>query len=252
MKKLLSLITSLFIFLSAFSQKNNSESISYYVFDASWKSCKPDDAVYFASLEKLNDTAWQWKNYHYSGPLLSVETYKDAEATIPNGYFAWFDAKGMIDSCGYTRLGKKHDSWLFFTDSLTVWQSDKYDNGVLKERKDNVLLTKEKSINDSIGFLPGDKEAAFKGGGNAWIKYLQNNIKYPDRAEKMGKTGTIKVFFMVDSDGTIKDLRLYQSVEYSLDEEALRLIRISPKWQPAIQYEKSVKAFRIQPITFAR
>jgi protein TonB len=251
MKKLYLLLASLFIFLTVFSQKKKTEDISFYVFDASWKSCKTEDAVYFASLEKISDTAWQWKNYHFSGPLISVETYKDENTTIPNGYFAWFDARGRIDSCGYTRLGKKHDSWLFFTDSLTIWQSDKYDNGVLIERKDSITLLLEREKNDSIKEFPDEKEATFKGGDKGWIKYLQSNIKYPERAEKMGKTGTVKIFFMVDTDGTLKNIRLYQSVEYSLDEEGIRLLRKSPKWEPAFQNGKNVKAYRIQPVTFA-
>lgn len=249
MKKITILLSIFFIYTTVFAQKGKSGNISYYVFDAAWKPCNTDDAVYFAILEKLNDTAWQWKNYLFSGPLLSVETYKDEDGTIPHGYFAWFDSNGNIDSSGETFGGRKHGSWYYFTDSLSVWQTEKYENGILSERKDSILLRNEKRSNDSIGYLPGDKEAVFKGGTNAWIKYLQNNIKIPGRAEKMGKSGTVKIFFMVDSDGSLKDLRLYKSVEYSLDEEALRLISKSPKWEPARQMDKPVKAYRIQPIT---
>lgn len=249
--KLQALIISLFTVSIAFSQKNKPATISYYVFDANWKACKTEDAVYFASLEKLNDTAWQWKNYNFSGPLISIETYKDEKAAIPHGYFAWFDSNGLIDSAGFTNEGKKDKTWYYYTDTLSVWQIMEYDKGKLISSKDQAMLTEERRNNDSIGLRPGDKEAIIKGGDKAWIKYLQNNLKVPERAEKLGIGGTTRIFFMVDSDGTTKNIRVYKSVEYSLDEEAIRLIRESPKWEPAQQSGKPVKAYRIQPITYA-
>lgn len=251
MKKLLFLATVFFVFITAFSQKGKSGNISYYVFDASWKPCNVEEAVYFASCEKLNDTAWQWKNYYFDGPLLSVETYKDEDATILHGYLAWFDKNGIIDSSGETFEGKKHGSWFYFTDTLSVWQTEKYERGMLIERKDSVTLRKEREDNNSLPGYPDEKEASFKGGVKGWIKYLQSNLKYPERAEKMGKAGQVLIYFIVDSNGNITDTRLHKSVEYSLDEEALRLIRQSPKWEPAFQNGKNVKAYRRQPVTFS-
>ncbi len=245
------LLVCSFAFNPVFSQKNKSGNISYYVFDAAWKPCKAEEAVYFASCEKLNDTAWQWKNYHFAGPLLSVETYKDEEASIPHGYFAWFDNNGIIDSSGETFEGKKHGSWLYFTDTLSVWQTEKYERGVLIERKDSIALRRERGEIESLQSYPDEKEAAFRGGNKGWLKYLQTNLKYPERAVNMGKTGKVLIYFIVDSNGNITDIKLHKSVEYSLDEEALRLIRQSPKWEPAFQNGKNVKAYRRQPVTFS-
>jgi protein TonB len=67
----------------------------------------------------------------------------------------------------------------------------------------------------------------------------------------MGKTGQVLIYFIVDSNGDIADVKLHKSVEYSLDQEALRLIRQSPKWEPAFQNGKNVKAYRRQPVTFS-
>ena len=67
----------------------------------------------------------------------------------------------------------------------------------------------------------------------------------------MGIAGRTDIFFMVGSDGNISDIRLYRSVEYSLDEEAIRLIKQSPKWEPAFQNGRKVNAYRRQPITFS-
>jgi protein TonB len=239
-----------FITFKNYAQKNKEKSVSIYVYDEKWNPCNIEDAKYLAQVEKIDDTIWQWKNYNFTGPLLSIETYKDADSHFPHGYFAWFDQNGLIDSAGMVTNGKKHGTWFYYTDTLSVWQSEQFNNGLLLEKKDSVQLREERRKNDSIGFLPGDKEAIFKGGDKAWIKHLQTNLDFPKRAETLSIGGMVKVFFKVDSDGSIKDVRLYKSVEYSLDSEALRLIKKSPNWIPAFQLGKHVKAYRVQPITF--
>ncbi len=233
------------------AQKNKSSNTSFYLYDADWKPSSQDKAQILGCLEKLSDTAWQWKYYNYYGPLISVETYKDKEGNLPHGYFAWFDNNGFIDSSGETFEGKKHGTWLYFTDTLSVWQTEKYNRGVLIERKDSITLRLEREKNDSTYNFPDEKEATFKGGEKGWIKYLQSRLQFPERAQKMGIAGRTDIFFMVGSDGSISDIRLYRSVEYSLDEEAIRLIKQSPKWEPAFQNGRNVKAYRRQPITFS-
>jgi len=84
-------ILSCCLMLFANSQKKNNEYI--LVYDGDWKPCKPDSAEYLAFVQKLNDTAWQWNYYNYRGPALVVETYKDEDATIANGYFGYFNKK---------------------------------------------------------------------------------------------------------------------------------------------------------------
>lgn len=248
MKQIYFLLHFIIFFNTAtFSQKNN---VNIYAFDENWKSCTIENAKYLSFQERVSDTVWEWKNYNFSGPLISIETYKDEKAAIPHGYFAWFDSNGLIDSAGFTYEGKKDKTWYYYTDTLSVWQIMEYDKGKLISSKDLAMLTEERRKNDSIGLKPGDKEAVIKGGDKAWIKYLQNNLKVPERAEKLGIGGTTRVYFMVDSDGTTKNIRIYKSVEYSLDEEAVRLIRESPKWEPALQSGKPVKAYRIQPVTY--
>jgi protein TonB len=232
------------------AQKNKDKSVSIFVYDENWNPCKIENAKFLAEVEKINDTTWKWKNYNFTGPLLSIETYRDRDSQFPHGYFAWFDSNGLIDSAGMVTNGKKHGNWFYYTDTLSVWQSEKYNNGLLLEKKDSIKLREEHKKNDSIGLLPGDKEANFTGGDKAWIRHLQANLEFPKRAETLSIGGTVKIFFMVDADGSIKDIRLYKSVEYSLDSEALRLIKKSPKWKAAYQLGKHVKAYRIQPITF--
>jgi protein TonB len=58
--------------------------------------------------------------------------------------------------------------------------------------------------------------------------------------------------FVVDVDGSIIELQILQSAGSSLDEIVLGIFKNSPKWQNAVQYNRPVKAYRRQPITFTK
>jgi len=252
--KILMIILFLLPLPALLAQKNKKAEPSYYVFNEKEEPCKLEEARYIGILEKLEDTVYQWQYYSFSGPLIRVETYKDQEMSIPNGYFAFFDSNGIIDSSGFTFNGRKDKTWFYYSDTLTVWQSEEYNKGVLLKRTNEAeLKAQHEDLNPSnaLQLDPGEKEATFKGNDNAWRKYLQGNINFPARATSLNKGGTVIVSFVVDKDGSVNDIHIVQSVEYSLDEEALRLIKQSPKWQPALQKGRVVKAYRRQPITFA-
>ena len=95
-----------------------------------------------------------------------------------------------------------------------------------------------------------EMESIFPGGSAGWKKYLMKNMEYPDKAQKLQKQGQVVLQFIVDKEGKILDPEIIQSVEFSLDQEALRIIKQSPAWVPAFQNGKKVKSYKKQPITF--
>ncbi|MFT3750888.1 MAG: energy transducer TonB [Agriterribacter sp.] len=249
--KTLFTLSALLLSVCLFAQKGDDASL--YVFDESWKACKIEQAKYLGCLRKLNDTAYQWKYYHFDGPLMTIETYKDKEGTIPHGSFVFFGADGKIDSSGSTYEGKKNNWWYYMTDSATLLRKEKYDKGKLLERMDTtaIRLAREEDAKKWDSRLIKDEiEASFDGGDKAWAKFIQKNIAFPERANKLGKSGTVVVQFIVDAKGGVTDVEVVQSVEYSLDEEALRIIKKSPRWNPAFMDGHNVKAYRKQPLTF--
>lgn len=90
----------------------------------------------------------------------------------------------------------------------------------------------------------------FKGGVNALLKYLSNNIKYPKTAEKAGIQGRVVVQFVVDKDGSIEDTKVVSSVDPELDKEALRVVNAMPNWKPGRQDGKPVRVKYTVPIMF--
>lgn len=249
--KALSTLLPLFLSLCVFAQKNSEPSL--YVFDESWKPCKIEQAKYLGCFTKLSDTAYQWKYYHFDGPLMTIETYKDKEGQIPHGGFVFFGPDGKVDSSGSTYEGKKNGWWYYMTDSSTLFRKEKYDLGKLIKNMDTsaIRLEREEDKKKWDSRLVKDEvEASFNGGDKAWAKFIQKNIEFPDRARNLRKNGTVVVQFIVDTKGNVTDIEIAQSVEYSIDEEAMRIIKKSPKWNPAYMDGHNVKAYRKQPLTF--
>jgi periplasmic protein TonB len=229
----------------AFCQTGKILNESYFVYDRNWKACKIDSAKYLISVQKLGDTIWQVNNYNFRGPLISIETYRDENASVPNGYFAYFNDKGKIDSAGHTVRGLKNGTWFYYGDSTAPQ--------VIREYEMGRLISEEpvaRSVR-AVSSKPGDKEAEFDGGTKNWKKYIEKNLRIPDRVTNLQVNGTVMVSFVVNTSGKIEEAHIVRSVEYSADQEALRVIKSAPDWIPAEENGRKLRAYRLQPITFS-
>ena len=81
--------------------------------------------------------------------------------------------------------------------------------------------------------------------------FLRNNIHYPFRAKEEGVSGKVWVNFIIDEEGKILSAQILQGAGYGFDEEALRVIKLMPKWKPGMKNGKPVKVSFTQPITFS-
>ena len=91
---------------------------------------------------------------------------------------------------------------------------------------------------------------SFPGGPSALMQYLSSNIKYPVVAEENGVQGRVVCTFVVERDGSITDVRVIQSVDPSLDKEAVRVVKSMPKWIPGKQNGSAVRVKYTVPVTF--
>ncbi|MCQ2287664.1 MAG: energy transducer TonB [Muribaculaceae bacterium] len=90
----------------------------------------------------------------------------------------------------------------------------------------------------------------FPGGDLALMKYLSENIVYPEQAVKDSIEGRVVVQFIVKKDGSIGDSRVVRSVHPLLDAEALRVVEGLPNFTPALQHGEPVNAWYILPVSF--
>ena len=111
-----------------------------------------------------------------------------------------------------------------------------------------------KLINDDgkLVFEKVEIEASFAGGEMAWRKFLEKNLNpnVPvDNGAPCGKY-TVYVQFVVNKEGNISDVKALTKNGYGMEQEVIRLIKIGPKWTPALQDGRTVNAYRKQPVTF--
>ncbi len=95
-------------------------------------------------------------------------------------------------------------------------------------------------------------EASFPGGSSAWRRYLERNLdaSIPEKQKAPAGNYTVVIQFVVNLDGTVSDVRALTNHGYGMETEAIRAIKKGPKWLPAIQNGRQVKASHKQPITY--
>ena len=99
-------------------------------------------------------------------------------------------------------------------------------------------------------FVFVEDQPTFPGGDEARIKYLQDNIHYPEMAKESGIQGTVYVTFVVEKDGRISNVKILRGIGGGCDEEAVRIIKNMPKWKPGKQRGRAVRAQFNMPIRF--
>lgn len=99
-------------------------------------------------------------------------------------------------------------------------------------------------------FVAVEQPAEFKGGQAALMKWLSNNIRYPEAAQANGVQGRVIVKFVVEKDGSIGSPTIVKGVDRDLDQEALRVVRKMPKWQPGKNNGQAVRSYFNLPVTF--
>lgn len=91
----------------------------------------------------------------------------------------------------------------------------------------------------------------FPGGMSAFVKWLTDNLKYPYSAQSQKIKGRVVVTFIVNRDGTTSDLKVSKSAHPILDREALRVMRMMPRWKPGVANNRPCRTMMAIPVEFA-
>lgn len=95
-----------------------------------------------------------------------------------------------------------------------------------------------------------DVRPSFPGGMSALYKFFESKKRYPEEAKRNNEHGRVIVKFYIEKDGTVTNPRILRGRTPSLDNEALRLISIMPKWMPATKGGKPTRVAYNLPIMF--
>lgn len=114
-----------------------------------------------------------------------------------------------------------------------------------------IVAAPKKEENDDGIFTVVEIESSYPGGMPAWARFLHKNFNYPEDAMEKGIQGPVLVQFIVDKEGNVSDIEVVSGpTDGGLREEAIRVIRKSGKWTPAIQNGRVVKSYKRQPVIF--
>lgn len=95
-----------------------------------------------------------------------------------------------------------------------------------------------------------DQMASYPGGIPALMDFLNENIKYPEQAEREGIEGRVVAGFIVERDGSVSNIEILKSVHPLLDAEVVRVMSLMPNWIPGRQNGQPVRVKYSLPITF--
>ena len=254
MKPVLLFFTFIACALFCFSQKSKKDEL--FLFDKQGKNITDfKKTSYFIRVRYVNDTSWKIDTYWNAGPMQMSETCKDSKGQTRHGQYAAYRKSGYLDSAGKYVNGQMADDWDYYNDTGRIVMQKTFDNGALIKTRDILKEQEEKDDNEEENednvFVKVEKESEFKGGIKQWSAYLTKNLRYPEVAIQTNTAGMGVVSFIVGTDGSVNDIFLFKSLEYSLDDESVRMIKESPKWEPAHQNGKKVKSYKRQPIVFS-
>lgn len=115
------------------------------------------------------------------------------------------------------------------------------------ERTDEAL----EKLDGIVPYATVEAKPTFNGGdADSFVKYVQENIKYPQSAIDNDVEGKVTVNFVVDANGKIRNAKVVKGVDPELDAEALRVVNSAPAWTPAVQNGKNVPVTCSIPVTF--
>lgn len=246
----------------AYSYTDTSRKIKHGLFKAYHNNGMLSDSGWYMQ-GKLHGDYFQWyddgslhSEYHYNAGNF-------ADTCVRWSHSGEMDYMSITDSAGngicyasmyasgkpmfYGRLfnSQRQGKWLVKSENGQVRMEVYYEAGEEKS-----LTCYDETGQPAKGNCILERPAEFVGGAEGWRRFLERELQYPDYAQAHNIIGTVKVQFNVAKDGTVSDFKILHSPHSSLSQEVLRLMRKSPKWQPAIQYNQPVVYRHVQNITF--
>lgn len=94
------------------------------------------------------------------------------------------------------------------------------------------------------------KRASYPGGNDSLVAFLRDNVKYPDVDMAMHRQGRVMLSFIVEKDGSLTDITVAEPLSPSLDSEAVRVLKLMPKWIPAESKGNKVRTYMRLPVVY--
>lgn len=117
-----------------------------------------------------------------------------------------------------------------------------------QDKRGKTTQTRKDTATDDKLYEVCEQMPIFEGGDAALLKYLRENLKYPDKTKDRGVQGRLVIGFIVEKDGSLTDVKVLRPVDIDLDAEVLRLVKGMPKWIPGRHNGQRVRVKYLLPI----
>ncbi len=117
-----------------------------------------------------------------------------------------------------------------------------------QDKREKTTQTRKDTATDDKVYEVCEQMPIFEGGDAALLKYLRENLKYPDNTKDRGVQGRLVIGFIVEKDGSLTDVKVLRPVDIDLDAEVLRLVKGMPKWIPGRHNGQRVRVRYLLPI----
>ena len=112
-------------------------------------------------------------------------------------------------------------------------------------------VVEEEVEDDPIPFVTVEQKPTFNGGdANGFAKWVNSRLVYPEIAKENGVEGRVTLQFTIGKDGRLQDVKVLNSPDESLAQEAGRVVSSSPKWEPGRQRDRAVKVSYTFPVIY--
>ena len=149
-----------------------------------------------------------------------------------------YNADGTENSFFITETEKRGDTARYSIEPFSISEG-------LFETLLDVATSKEDTVYQIVEKMP-----QYRGGEEAMMKYVADNIKYPQEAKDKNISGRVFVSFVIEKDGSVNEVKVVRGIGGGCDEEAARVIKGMPNWEPGKQKGKPVRVNYMMPINF--
>jgi TonB family protein len=186
--------------------------------------------------------------YSVSDIIFGNLTTQCGEALLESGGMINIEVRDNGNICSVVP-GKSYE--IGFPDKNNCNKMEMFE-GINNGRNKIVWQHPNKKLTDRIAevFTVVEEQPVFPGGDEARIKFLQSKFKYPEEAKELGIQGIVYITFVVETDGSITDIKVLRGIGGGCDEEAIRIIKNMPKWIPGKQRGVPVRVQFNLPVKF--
>lgn len=116
---------------------------------------------------------------------------------------------------------------------------------------DSNSTAQETGDTEVFNFQSMTNPPTYPGGMDSFYKQIASNLSYPKEAAEKKIEGSVLMSFIVEKDGTVSEVKVTRKLGFGLDEEAIKAVKTSKKWNPGTQDGRPVRVKYNIPVKFS-